>query len=644
MATQDTSTSNLPLPCVFELLVEAADAAAMAAVVARVSGDDLTLVYANQGTERMLGWDFAELQARALWDFVDATERPRLRDIHARRMRGESVPSVVETLLIRRDRTRVPVEISVALTSLEGAPALVAFAFDISYRRKAEAALRSSEKRFRSLIENAPDGVAILHWPEILFLNPEAARLLGYAHPDLAVGRDLREKLRPAEAAEADERVQQLVAHGRPQQPQQYHSTDIEGRERTVEISSIPIEYESQEAVLAFARDVTVRNIMAGRLLEADKLAAVGTLAAGVAHEINNPLAYLMLNLEVLAHELPKLGGEPERLRQVEKRLTDIRQGAERVKAIVHDLQTLTRKDEDIRGPVDLPVVLDAAIHMAQHEIRPRARLATRFIDVPPVYGNVTRLEQLFVNLLVNAAHALADGDPEHDSIEVILARPDDRVAVEVRDTGCGMTETVRKKAFEPFFTTKAPGVGTGLGLPICRGIVEALGGEIHLVSKPDEGTTVRVLLRTAGDEAPAVVADSMPAVSRLTPNAPPGRILLVDDDTAVAESLAYAIRECHEVVVVHSAKEARRALAEEAFDAILCDLVMPEETGMELYERVRRQDPAIARRFIFMTGGAFLPETETFLQGNQNRRIDKPFELSELGQLLDDVLCQESE
>lgn len=623
---------------IFRAITQAADQIGVGVTITYADGPQPEPVYVSEGTSRILGWSAAEITQRSAWAFFAPEELPRILEMHERRLRGDPTP-MAQTWIIHRDGHRVPVEFSTSAVTLDGRAANVTFLFDITDRKRAEASLRESEARFRSFVENAPDGVVILRWPAILFANKKAAYLLGKRDPAVLTGRTLSELTPASDFSIADRRVGELLRDGQPLPAREYSGRDPDGRPLTVEISSIVVDYEGAPAILAFARDVTERRAFLAKLTEADKFAAVGALAAGVAHEINNPLAYLLLNLEFVLRELRTSAGA-SRVDVLRQHLEDAKAGAERVRTIVRDLQALTRRDDDIRGPVELAPVIDAALHMARHEIRSHARVERKFEGVPTVHGNATRFEQLFLNLLLNAAHALGRGDPERDVIEVSLRRGEGgTVVVEVRDTGEGMVPEVLEHAFDPFFTTKPMGVGTGLGLPICRGIVQAVGGEITLQSAPGVGTTARVVFREHG--AGVVAA---PAPKREVGSEPPprsrGRILIVDDEPAVALSLSHELGRRHEVQIARSAEEAGAALESGVhFDAILCDLVMPDETGMALYDRVRRTRPDLADRFVFMTGGAFLPDAASFLSRAGRPYLEKPFDLAGLRRIIDRVV-----
>jgi two-component system NtrC family sensor kinase len=228
------------------------------------------------------------------------------------------------------------------------------------------------------------------------------------------------------------------------------------------------------------------------QLLFADRLASVGQLAAGIGHEINNPLAFIISNLEFLQEELPRRPDSPE----LAVALSEAREGAERVRLIVRELGNLARPDRMETGPVDLGAVVRSAEKMAMHLIRPRAQLVCDVDGAPAVYGNGARLCQVLLNLLLNAAHAIEPGQSQHHFIRVrARAAGTDRVLVEVSDTGCGIPPANLGRVFDPFFTTRPVGMGTGLGLAVCHGIIASHGGEITVESEVGRGTTFRVLL-----------------------------------------------------------------------------------------------------------------------------------------------------
>jgi two-component system, NtrC family, sensor kinase len=615
----------------FHSITEAADNALIGVLVLRqgAAPADVDILYLNRTTEELLGCSQAEVVKRGFWSFIPHSEAATVRAIQEALTAGGEIPKTLRTSYVRRDGRQIPVDVALGTVELDGRAGAVLFLNDVSDRRMAELALRRSEARFRALVTSAPDAILILRWPYILFVNPAGARLLELDSCDDAVGVDIRTRLSPEQIEIAERRLQLQATGARVIAPHEYHSLTASGKQVAVDVSTMPIEFENGPATLVYARDVTERNVILQRLREAEKLTAVHSLAAGVAHEINNPLSYVLLNLEFLERELPDLGGDPARVAALQRRLADTRHGAERVKHIVRDLQALTRKDEVMRGRVELDQVLDHTLHVLRRELLPGISVQTDYSEVPCVLGNPTRLEQLFSNLLLNAVHALRESERPERWLKVTLRTGDGCVLAEISDNGCGMTDQVLARAFEPFFTTKALGIGAGLGLAICRRIVDDLAGRIEVHSRPLSGTTVRVFLPSCDTETV-----SEQAVAR-------GRVLLVDDERAVAESLRHALHDDLDVETAGSARDARALLdAGKQFDAVLCDLTMPEETGADFFEYVRARYPSLAKRFVFMSGGVFHPNTHAFLENSGCVHVEKPFSLDHLRALLAQLIA----
>ena len=522
---------------------------------------------------------------------------------------------------------------------------------DITDRKSAEDALKNSEARFRALIERAPDAIAVSRAGKYLYANPALARLLDYDSPADLIGHEVTDIVHPDDRPLLLERIR-LRESGETQPAHEYRLLRRDGDVVTAEVLSMMVDYDGAPAQLAFARDVTERKQMQLRLLQADRMVSVGTLAAGVAHEINNPLAYLMANLDVIAsRRLPDVlravrsleeeskGNEPllATVQEIVEMIDIAREGAERVRAIVRDLKTFSRTDDDRRSLVDVRRVLDASINMAWNEIRHRARLVKDYDEVAPIEANEARLGQVFLNLLLNAAQALPVGHAARNEIRVrVRSETGARVVVEVSDTGAGIPASVIGRIFDPFFTTKPIGLGTGLGLWICQGIVSSIGGAIAVDSAPEGDphgmrTTFTVTLpaRALGAELPAALVESPTSTRR-------GRILVIDDELAVGRALRGALGEEHEVDVAGSGREALDMLhLDDRYDVVLCDLMMPDMTGMDVWEQLRREGSRIADKIVFVTGGAFTPRAREFLDSVANIQIEKPFDLPELRALV---------
>jgi signal transduction histidine kinase len=396
-----------------------------------------------------------------------------------------------------------------------------------------------------------------------------------------------------------------------------------------------PVDYETLVDTIDRLLVASEHRELQARLAQTDRLTSLGTLAAGVAHEINNPLAYVLLNLGYVVDELPKLLERvpDERTKEVQQALTHARDGAERIRDIVRGLKTFSRPENETVGPLDVTPVLEAALAMVANEIRHRGRLVKDYTLVPQVIANEARLGQVFLNLLVNAAQALPEERPERNEIHVVVRSASDRVVVEVHDNGVGISPQVRGRIFEPFFTTKPVGIGTGLGLAICHGIVTSLGGTLSVDSEVGRGSVFRVDLpaaaRTIGASAAAHVEQTRPPPRTGSARR---RILVVDDEPIVCFSLERLLSTEGEVVALTSAKEGlARIEAGDRFDVILCDLMMPEMDAPAMHEVLSRTAPSQAEHMIFVTGGAFTVRAREFLDRVPNPRLSKPFDVDAL-------------
>ncbi|MFY0564635.1 two-component regulator propeller domain-containing protein [Archangium lansingense] len=389
---------------------------------------------------------------------------------------------------------------------------------------------------------------------------------------------------------------------------------------RTAELASLNEDLEDRLQELQATRE---------RLVHAEKMAAVGTLAAGVGHELNNPLAFVISNVHYVATEVRDMaarGEERERWAEVEQAISEALQGTERMRRIIQDLKTFSRVEPERDQLVEVHAALDLALSIAAAEVRHRARVVKDYGPVPAVLGDETRLGQVFLNLLINAAQAIPEGQAGQHEIRVTTSQDEQGwVVVSVSDTGTGIPPEVLSRIFEPFFTTKPVGVGTGLGLSICHSYVQAMGGDIRVRSEVGRGTTFEVVLRSALENSPVVSTGSATASERKGPR---GRLLVIDDEPLLLAALSRTLAPEHEVAAFRGARPAlERLRAGERYSLILCDVMMPEMTGLELYETLVRELPGQAERVVFLTGGAFSEEARAFLATTQRPCLDKPFE-----------------
>lgn len=377
-------------------------------------------------------------------------------------------------------------------------------------------------------------------------------------------------------------------------------------------------------------RDVTERKqLETDRAVVAERMASMGRLAAGVGHEINNPLMYALGNVENLLDNL-RTGTPPTREELLES-LHDAHDGLSRIRVIVRDLQTLSRSD-DADGDLELEKIVEQAIQIAGVEIRHRAAIVRNYEPAPAVRGNRTRLGQVMLNLLVNAAQSMPEGKSADNQIEVAIRATATHSIVDIADTGCGIAPEHLERIFDPFFTTKAIGAGIGLGLAVTREIVVRHGGTIDVESTPGRGTRMRVSLPHATGTGAGPPPPPAP-----TPPARRAKVLVIDDEPLVTTTLQRGLGAHHHVVVAAQARDALALIERgETFDMILCDLMMPDVSGIDVHRYLEREHPALLPRMVFMTGGAFTARAREFLRDVANEHIDKPFSTAAILELID--------
>jgi PAS domain S-box-containing protein len=589
------------------------------------------IIYSSVYNAALTGHRPEDLVGTDSFTLIAPEEIPRLAERRERARRGEPMARMLETQLVHKDGRRVPIEIGTQRVAFEGKDVIIAFNREIRDRKLAEEALRRSEARFRRLIEAAPQAIGVIRDKALIFANPALVRMLGVASAADLVGR-------PVAAFVEESTLVPPPPDSPASAPQVYRLRRPDGVEVLVEVDVVAAEFEGAPSVLAFARDVTERSRLQEQLLQADRMATVGLLAAGVAHEINNPLAYVALILDELARHLPRLREEPARMDERIGTLLDLvaeaRSGAERVGVIIRDLRTFSRAAADPTGVADVRRVLDSSVKIAQNDIRHRARLVVELdAELPPVAASEARLGQVFLNLLVNAVQAIPEGAPEKNVIKIVADRAGERVRVAVSDTGSGIPTEHMPRIFDPFFSTKDPGVGTGLGLSVCKSIVVALGGDIKVTSGVGVGTTFEVTLPVvsavaASEPAPAATPAAAPAAKRV-------KILIVDDEPLLARALARELATDHEVAVASGGRRALEMLLAEDYELVLCDVMMPDLSGLELFDELRQRRPGSERKLVFMTGGMFTPRAQAFLERVDNPRVDKPFDMRVVRELI---------
>ncbi|WP_224247596.1 hybrid sensor histidine kinase/response regulator [Hyalangium gracile] len=494
-------------------------------------------------------------------------------------------------------------------------------------RIRAQEELERTRDFLRNTLNAVPDPLFVMdrahRW---VMVNRAFCEFLGRTEQEL-LGSSARDVF-PAREAEAFwEQDEQLFTSGQPVEYQRVFEDGKDGSRRTTIIKkAVFTEPGGSAFLIAVFRDITDRKRLETQLQLADRLSSIGTLAAGVVHEINNPLAYVCSNLSFLEKSLAQPAISAEELPELREVLAETQEGIQRVRSIAQGVKSFARADENHTGPVEVHRAIDGALRLVRKELQYRAQLERALEPVPAILGNEGRLGQVLVNLLVNALQAFPQNDPARNRVRLATrSEGKDSVIIEVEDNGPGMTPEVRQHIFDPFFTTKPAGEGTGLGLAICQSIIQSMGGRIEVESALGRGSVFRLVLpATQARERAESHARQAPVESK----GPRRRLLLIDAEPAVGTSVRRLLQEAHEVHSVQDVSMALHLLSRgERYDAVLCDVVLPRMSGVDLLRELEQREPGLARRTGFMSSGTFSTPTRELLGSYSGEFLEKPFE-----------------
>ena len=605
------------------------DAIAQAPDAIELTDSDARLFFANAAWERRFGYRLSDVAGRtvgslfrepatplhdaAFYQFTMTTlasGRPWLGAIAGRASDGHRVMSEVNVGPFVADRA--------------GFRGNVAVRRDVAHREQRDEALAVAHHEFSNVLSAIPDGVVVLRDGRIYSANAAFLQMLQLTE-DRVVGRPYVDLVHP------DDRTRFLAEHRTG--VTRVRLVDSQGLPRFVEISTAGnVSYEGEPAMIVLSRDTTDYELARLRLAHADKLAAVGSLASGIAHEINNPLAFLTLNLETIKKSAALLLPSDDR-----EALDDALDGARRIGSIVGNLNAFSRSEQvGPAPPVDLDKAVTSALGIAQNEARRRVPIDRQHEPGLAVKIDEGQLVQVLVNVLVNAAQATSADEVEDRTISIRTRRAENHVEITISDRGVGIAPALLPRIFEPFFAGKPLGRRGGTGLAIAKQIVHSAGGRIAIASRLHEGTTVTIILPRA--QLPANAAGAGTAAKGAPGPARRARILIVDDEDAIAASLRRSLPG-HAIETVPGAAAALRRLTEDPrFDVVLCDMMMPELTGPELYRRACEAHPVLRSRFIFMTGGAFVPGSGAIVATSGCCVLEKPFDRARLERAVQEV------
>lgn len=594
--------------------------------------DDGTVAFANRAIAQLVGRGLGAIEAGGMATLVPSRLRPisggwieRVHSLTEGRGQSRLLPLLHSGgAEIEADWTVFPGHDPTGRTTL-----VLAF-FQRTAELEAPASAKGSSlgQLHAIIFEHAP--VAIFHTDErgiITACNERFVELIGSSRRHL-IG--LNTRTLPNRAIV--QAIELALGGQRSNYEGEYHS--VTGNKKSfVRVLIEPIGGSAGlSGAVGLVEDVTEQRKAEELAARAERLASLGTLAAGVVHEVQNPLSFVTTSVDLALRQLddPK-GVSNEGIRQS---LSNAREGAMRVAAIVRDLKMFAGSDAARRDPADVVAAMEAALLLVQAQLESRARVELSLSPVPPVRASEPRLVQLFANLLVNAAEAIPEGGPANHRVRIVIRPEGENVRIDIEDTGRGISPEDVERVFEPFWTNRPSGMG--LGLSTCHGIATGAGGEIFVdVEHAREGRGAKLVVRLPIDrEGEAAVArHSLPPGPPAATNGVRGHVLIVDDEERLATTLKLALAHAHDVDIATRGRLAVEMLLDPntSYDAVLCDLMLPDLSGIDVYLETTRANPDLAARFVFLTGGAFQDRARDFLQSVDNPRLDKPFDLEAL-------------
>ncbi len=518
---------------------------------------------------------------------------------------------------------------------------------------------------FSEIIEHSPDGVVVHRQAEIVYSNRAATAIMKLEEGERLEGKNIFDFVVEAYRPGVIKRLERIRETRSPTIPVEIQLRRPDGGLIDVESSSVAVTFGGAPAVASMIRDIRERKRLNARLMSLDRMVAAGTLASGVGHEINNPLTYVVTNLEFVRSQVRNVGtyarkleevlrremGEKEamatleqvgrstnqaRLEQIDEAIEDAQHGGQRIKEIVEQLRGLARSGGEERSTANPEEMVESAVQMAINEIRYRAEIEVNVEGMPAIRAEESKLGQVVLNLLINAAHSIEPGAPGEHRIAVEGGVYDEEKGLaflRVSDSGEGIAEDHRSRIFDPFFSTRDSGLGTGLGLHICQTLVRRWDGFIEVESEVGEGSCFEVVLPICEPDEEGEADERSSWVD--SGQGRSGRVLIIDDEVRFGEALKRNLGRYYPVKALGSGREALEELMSEDYDLILCNLMMPEMTGVEFYHELEARDPEAIQKLVFISGGAYTARSREFLNETGHLCLNKPLQREELEALV---------
>ncbi len=571
------------------------------APIGYVTIDDAgVIVQANLTAARMLGHARPTLIGHALGRSVASADRDAFHRFH-RKLVGAGAPTIATLRLARSDGSTFHARLD-GVPGGDDAGTCRLTITDVEEETVAEAQLQL-------IFEHVPDGILLIDatTQEVVAANPTMCSLIDR---DAAAVRRLG--LIDLHPPDDHRRLTEQLA-GNDLALVSVMARRADGTVFPVDVQAAHAEIASRPMVLACYRDVTEKHRLVAKAAQAERLASLGLLAAGISHEINNPLTAILFELDRAVAEDRQLGRDD---------LHQMVGGLRRISALIHDLGVFARRDPIPRVPVDVHACIARALAQASSQVV-EVEIVEALGTVPPVLASEGELVQVLLSVFLDAIDAMQDVGVDRRTLHVATRVDAERVVVEVSDSGPAIAPGDLDRVLEPYFATRRVHPGAGLSLAMCKSIVVGMGGELTVASGLDRGR------RFLFDLPAAPTAPSPPAAIAPEPSAPErGRLLVIDDEVTIRNTLARLLGADHDVVTAPSGVEAKAVLAhDQDFDLILCDVMMPRMTGFELHAWLAQAAPEVAARVVFISGGIFTSGASAYLASIPNQLLEKPFE-----------------
>jgi PAS domain S-box-containing protein len=603
---------------------------------------DGNIVYANETSYRTYGYNEREFLGKNIRSLTTEEYTPLVENRIARLL--EMGNTIFESAHLRKDGSVIPVEVHAQVVFIGGKQHILCLARDRTERILAEKVLKRSEERFRTVLEDMDNGYFELdQHGYYMFVNDAMCKILGLNRSEI-VAKHFSNFIDPSDDKFIDNSraiISEVVARGVTRSGMFGTIVKGDGSRRIIGVSASPMKDAagSITGIKGITRDITDRIKMEQQLLIAGKLASIGELAAGVAHEINNPLTAIMGYAQLLANDDHVTGN-------IKSDLEKIYNQSQRAARIVQNLLTFARNYTPEKSVIDLNELILKTLELRSYEHKvSNTEVVTELQDgLPGISADEHQIQQVILNIVINAEQSIA-AKKKAGTIKIVTCTVEDKIKISITDDGPGIPREMLDRLFDPFFTTKDVGQGTGLGLSVCHGIVTNHGGRIYAESVVGEGATFIIELPVSKESSVKVVSVPATLQKGVHLSAAGKKILVVDDETVIRDILKRILSERgYNVDSAASGLEGLQKIENSQYDVYLLDIKMPGIDGKDMYETIGEKYPHLVTRVIFITGDTITKSTLDFLEGTGREYFSKPLDFTKLVKTVESAAISSSE